>query len=279
MRGVDSTRTRLWVPRGLALQLIAVALMALAACAAGPPPTVIDVAPPTTHRGEFRAVLHTDQGELALVFDPAAAPLAVAALRRSFERGNWNGVPISWVRPHTEIRTGLPRDAMPLPSELSARALGLQQLRIEDAGAAMNAIQFELEPALLRAGAQASPQLHAWIATWREHFDAAFLVGVTRQQINEALGYRYQDGYATRPARRGSVALVPDKPGSSTLALSILLRDQSKRDGVWVVIGQVESVLDRVQSLSLARRLHPKSFEPEQPARITRIEVSASHLN
>ena len=31
------------------------------------------------------------------------------------------------------------------------------------------------------------------------------------------------------------------------------------------------------QSLSIAPRLHPKSFEPEDPVRITRTEITESH--
>lgn len=261
---------------GRRLLLPAVMLIALGACAMQPAVPAQAVARPAVSGAEFRVQFDTDQGPLVLVFDPASAPQAVAALRQSFARQDWNGVPILWVRPHTEIRTGLPRNALPLASELSAEPLGLANIRIEDAGAAMNAIQFELEPAFLRAGAAASPQLQAWISTWRANFDAAFLIGATRQQINEALGYRYAPGYATGAMRRGSVALVAGDPGSTTLALSILLRDQPRRDGCWVVVGRVESGLDLVDRLSIAPRLHPKSFEPAQPARISQTSTTSA---
>lgn len=226
---------------------------------------------------EFSAIVSTERGDLSLVLDAQTAPQAVAAIRTAMQTQGYDGVTIEWIRPHTEIRTGLPRAAGNLDSELDAVVLGLDQQRIEDAGAAMNAIQFELEPAFVRAGAGASVQLREWIATWRRDFDPGFLIGVTRQQINEALGYRYQAGHASRPARRGSVALVPGKPGTTTLALAILLRDQPKRDGCWVVIGKVVSGLELVDSLSIAPRLHPKSFEPLQPTRITRTHVSGPH--
>ena len=257
--------------------LWAVTLFVLSACAAPLKPAADQHAAGPLPHDSFRVLVSTERGDFTLVIDPAAAPQAVAAIRQAFESDAYRGVTIGWVRPHTEIRTGVPQGGVPLASELDARALGLHEVRIEDAGAAMNTIQFELEPALGRAGSGATAQLQTWIATWRQHFDPAFLIGVTRQQINEALGYRYQDGYATRPARRGNVALVPDRPGSTTLALAILLRDQPKRDGVWVVIGQVESGLELAQSLSIAPRLHPKSFEPAHPARITRTEIAESH--
>ena len=54
------------------------------------------------------------------------------------------------------------------------------------------------------------------------------------------------------------------------------LGDQPKRDGCWVVIGQLVSGYVLVDSLSIAPRLHPKSFEPEQPTHITRTEVPQS---
>lgn len=265
------------IPTGFASVLGVLALFALSACSAPVKPTADQQAAGPLKHASFRVLVGTERGDLVLVLDPATAPQAVAAIRLAFETNAYAGVAIGWVRPHTEIRTGVPQGGVPLASELDARALGLHEVRIEDAGAAMNTIQFELEPALGRAGAGATAQLRAWIATWRQHFDPSFLIGVTRQQINEALGYRYRDGYATRPARRGSVALVPDQPGSTTLGLAILLRDQPKRDGVWVVIGHVESGLELAQRLSIAPRLHPKSFEPEDPVRITRTEIAESH--
>lgn len=278
MRGQNSIFA--WTgPVGRRLLLPAIMLIALGACAMQQAVPAQAVSRPGVSGAEFRVQFDTDQGPLLLVFDPASAPQAVAALRQSFAAEDWNGVPILWVRPHTEIRTGLPRNALPLASELSAEPLGLGAIRIEDAGAAMNTIQFELEPAFARAGAAASTQLAAWIAEWRAHFDANFLVGMTRQQINEALGYRYAPGHATRPMRRGSVALVAAEPGSTSLALAILLRDQPRRDGCWVVVGRVESGLDLVDRLSIAPRLHPKSFEPAQPARISRTSITSAPSN
>jgi cyclophilin family peptidyl-prolyl cis-trans isomerase len=262
---------------GIARSSLVLGFLVVAACVVPAKPASDTQAGEPLRHASFRVQVSTERGDLTLVLDEAAAPQAVAAVRRAFASDAYAGVAIGWVRPHTEIRTQVPQGAIPMQSELDARALGLHEVRIEDAGAAMNAIHFELEPAFVRAGAKASPQLREWIGAWRQHFDAAFLVGVSRQQINEALGYRYREGYATRPARRGSVALVPDQPGSTTLALAILLRDQPKRDGAWVVIGQVESGLELAQSLSISPRLHPKFFEPADPVRITRTGVTELH--
>ncbi len=161
---------------------------------------------------EFSAIVSTERGDLSLVLDAQTAPQAVAAIRTAMQTQGYDGVTIEWIRTaHGNPYRLTPRSRGHLASELDARALGLHQQHIKDAGAAMNAIQFELEPAFVRAGADATAQLREWIATWRQHFEPSFLIGVSRQQINEALGYRYQNGHALTaraPRQRG---LVPAK--------------------------------------------------------------------
>lgn len=223
----------------------------------------------------FTADFEVDGATLVLEFDPAAAPVAVAALRESLEADRWHGVAFDWVQPNVEIRTAAATPVL-LTSELDGTALGLERIAIADSGAAMNLVQMELEPAFMRAGAAATPQLRDWIMRWRRDFDPTFLVGVTRLQINSALGYPSQTGLRTRPVRRGSVALVSAAPGSSALALAIILRDQPARDGRWVVVGRVVSGLELVQRISIAPRIHPKSREPVAPLRIERGEIRAS---
>lgn len=220
-----------------------------------------------------RVELDTGAGRIILVIDQAAAPRATAALLARIEDGRFDGVAFDWVQPHVEIRTGAPQDDQRLPSELDAVALGLDRIRIEHAGSAMEMIQRELEPAFMQAGGQTSAQLQDWIGQWRRTFLADFLIGVSRQQINAALGYRYQQGYASRPARRGSVALVPADPGSSSLALAILLGDLPDRDGRWVVVGQVAEGLDIAEQLSVQARTHPKRHTPKEPVRIQRTRL------
>jgi|CXWL01.1.fsa_nt_gi cyclophilin family peptidyl-prolyl cis-trans isomerase len=225
--------------------------------------------PPT---GQFTAAFDIDGATLVMEFDPAAAPVAVAALRESLEAGRWSGVAFDWVYPNVEIRTAAAAPTV-FASEIDGRALGLEQVRIADRGAAMNLVQMELEPAFMRAGAAATPQLRDWIVRWRREFDPGFLVGVSRLEINSALGYGSQTGLRTRPVRRGSVALVSAAPGSSTLALAIFLRDQPARDGRTVVVGRVISGLDIAQRISIAARIHPKLREPVAPARIERAQI------
>lgn len=228
--------------------------------------------------GQFTAAFDIDGATLVLEFDSAAAPIAVATLRQSLDAGDWSGVAFDWIYPNVEIRTAAVAPTL-LTSEIDGTALGLERVRIADSGAAMNLVQLELEPAFMRAGGAATPQLRDWIERWRKDFDPGFLVGVSRLEINTALGYPSQDGVRTRPVRRGSVALVPAAPGSSRLALAIILRDQPARDGRTVVVGRVSSGLDVAQRISIAARIHPKLREPVAPVRIERAEIrTASRL-
>lgn len=257
--------------RAVARPLAFALCLLLSACAPRHPKD--PAADPTAGRFEVEIGIEGG-GALVLEFDRQAAPQAVAALESSFRDGRWQGVEIGWIRPHTEIRTAPPTGMGEIVSELDAHALHLDAQRIADVGEAMGVIHTELEPALQRADAVASPQLHAWVRTWRAHFDAAFLVGTSRMQINEALGYRYAQGYASQPLRRGSVALVAaGTPGRSTFALALLLRDQPERDGRWVVVGAVHSGLELIERLSLAPRTNPKRQEPATPARIASTSI------
>jgi cyclophilin family peptidyl-prolyl cis-trans isomerase len=237
-----------------------VSLLTLTACAS-PQPTGSGAA-------TARVQLDTGLGRIELEIDSATAPAATAAVLAQLENRRFDGLAFDWVQPHTEIRTGPPADDRRLPSELDAVALGLDQRRIEHAGTAMETIQRELEPAYMQAAGAGTPQLRTWIAQWRKLFVPDFLIGVSREEINTALGYRYQRGYASRPLRRGSVALVPAEAGSTTLALAIVLRDLPERDGRWVVIGQISSGLEIVEQISLQARVNPKRHRPAQPVPI-----------
>ena len=269
-----TTKTARSLRSGRAWLLLAV-LCGLAGCADMNAPTRASPAAATQTVASFESTLRLADGSVRLTIDSRAAPLAVAELKRALASGGFDGVAIDWIRPHVEIRTGVPIAApAAMASELDAVALGLDRELINDTAAAMNLIRMELEPALLRAGNDASPQLQAWVRQWRAQFDPGFLIGVSRQQINEALGYRYQRGYASRPARRGSVALLPAMPGRTSLALAILLTDQPERDGRWVVVGHVSAGLELVDRISVAPRVHPKFNAPVAPVLIQHTTLS-----
>lgn len=229
----------------------------------------VQPAAPAPH-AEAVFALQTTAGDLSIELFPAAAPQAVAILGELLTSGAYDGLHFDWVRPRIEIRTAAPPPPAPvtIPAELDAMSVGLQLLRIEDEGRAMDLLQLELERAFMRQGRAATPQLREWIATWRAGFDAGFLVGTTRQQINEALGYRYREGLDSRPATVGAVVLIPAEPTLATLALTILLQDQPERTGRWVVVGRVVEGLEVAEEISLQRREHPRSHRPTNPISI-----------
>lgn len=232
-------------------------------------------AAPDAHIRQVR--IDTSNGQLILELDTRTAPVATAALIAALEQGGYDDAQVNWIQPHVEIRIAAPAGSKDYPSELDAVPLGLDQQVIADAGKAMTTIQRELEPAWMEAGAGATAQLNQWIVKWRKSFVADFLIGINRTQINEALGYHYERGVASRPVRRGSVALVPAAPGRSTLALAIILGDQPARDGRWVVVGKVSSGLNVAEQIAFEARIHPKQHQPLTPVLVRHARVLAPH--
>jgi cyclophilin family peptidyl-prolyl cis-trans isomerase len=242
--------------------------LVVATCVSAGCATLQPDAPPPRVESVF--ALQTSAGDLSIELFPAAAPQAVALLTELLAAGSYDGLLFDWVRPRIEIRIAAPPPPAPttIPAELDATSVGLHLLRVEDEGRAMDLLQLELERAFMRQGPAATPQLREWIATWRAGFDAGFLVGTTRQEINEALGYRYREGLESRPAAAGAVVLIPAEPALATLALAILLRDQPARTGRWVVVGRVVEGLEVAEEISLERREHPRSHRPANPVSI-----------
>ena len=227
--------------------------------------------------------LETTAGAIVLRFDRAASPEAIAALEKG-DGSSFAGLAFDFERPHLELRLA-PRPAdSDSTVELvnDAAALGLDQKRIADAGEAMNVLQFELLPAAQRAATRrkpepperenpgqqsgdlraeddgdgegeepATPQLAAWRERFEKDYDPSFLVGTSRREILEALGYRFRSGLDSKPPSRGTVALVPASPTRARLELSILLADHPTRLGKWLVVGRVVSGLDAAEAISL----------------------------
>ena len=224
--------------------------------------------------------LETTTGAIVLRFDRAASPEAIAALEKG-DGSSFAGLAFDFERPHLELRLA-PRPAdSDSTVELvnDAAALGLDRKRIADAGEAMDVLQFELLPAAQRAATRrkperenpgqqsgdlraedegdgegeepATPQLAAWRERFEKDYDPSFLVGTSRREILEALGYRFRSGLDSKPPLRGTVALVPASPTRARLELSILLADHPTRLGKWLVVGRVVAGLDVAEAISL----------------------------
>ncbi|MEM9056855.1 MAG: peptidylprolyl isomerase [Pseudomonadota bacterium] len=224
--------------------------------------------------------LETGAGTIAVRLFPDAAPDVVAALLRLTDDGaegtaTLSGVPFTYTRPNVELRTAAVSASLSYPTRIDARALALDAQRLETPGDAMNALQDELLPAYRRArrSGTATPQLERWVQAWYEDFDAAFLIGVSRQELNEALGHVYTGGLASRAVRRGTVALVPASPGRSSSRLSIALTDLPERTGTWMVVGEVVDGLDTASAIATApldrpRHVRSRTHAPRDPVLI-----------
>lgn len=244
--------------------------------------------------------LETAEGPITIELDPEAAPVAVATIA-SLARGPlydltrvprpeaaagvgyFDGQPFDFARPRLELRLAgrSPLAAFTVAAELDATALGLDRETVADAGEAMDRLQMELLPARRRPTAErrATPRL----VEWAERFEASghdpsFLIGTSRRELLEAIGYRFTAGLATRPAVRGAVALVPSSPTEATMTLSILLADHPRRSGRWVVVGRVVSGLELADSIA-ARPLASvelRNFRPLVPVTVERATYGES---
>jgi cyclophilin family peptidyl-prolyl cis-trans isomerase len=263
------------------------ALILVAGCATAQSGAVGSAADPPAPR----LLLSTDAGEITIRLAPAAAPAAVERLVRlareplyrdevvadpaaAREVGYFDGLGFDYAKPHVELRTAsrAPAGLFEVAVEIDARALGLDGERLADYAAAMQALQEELIPAASRSSQTGgpSPGLAAWIEQWEATMRADFLVGVSRREVNEALGWRYRSGLASLPVVRGAVFLPSRSPEVATLALAIALADQPRRTGRETVVGHVESGLEVADKIALEPQLDPASrmYRPRHPVLI-----------
>lgn len=244
--------------------------------------------------------LETAAGAIVIALAPDAAPAAVAAIERLARgpiydatvlpnpdaargTGYFDGQPFDFARPKLELRLAgrVPAAAFEVPAEIDATALGLDDRKVADAGEAMDLLQMELLPARKRPSSErrATPRLEEWATRFEQGgYDPSFLVGTSHQELLEAIGYRFTDGLASRPALRGAVALVPSSPTEATMTLSILLADHPRRTGRWVVVGHVVSGLelaDEIASRPLAS-VEMRNYRPLSPVTVERASYQAS---
>ena len=117
-----------------------------------------------------------------------------------------------------------------------------------------------------------------WLQQWKETRSADFLIGVSEQEINEAMGYVYTSGQDSRQVVKGSVVLKPASASSVTPRLRIVLQDMPVETGRWMVIGQVVEGLELAEDISLRplttpSYIKPRVFTPANPVVIETIRV------
>lgn len=193
------------------------------------------------------------------------------------EVGYYDGLTFSFTRPHIEIRTSdrQPSGLIKIPVEVDGQALGLHNDKLQNIDQAMDVMQFELLKAFSGTkdtGGRTS-ELDNWLTQWFANFDASFLIGVSRLEIYQALGYRFVSGLNSRPMKRGYVALKPLSHEFAGMELTILLSDLDDRTGKWMVIGQVVKGLEVAEDISIQPLREPphvrsRTFIPYEPITI-----------
>jgi hypothetical protein len=196
--------------------------------------------------------------------------------------GYFEGLSFDYARPHLELRLPVrfPKDAFTVATELDARSLGLEGEFLTDRGKAMEVMQFELLPAMTRPNSERmrTPTLVEWARRFEQDHDPSFLVGKTRRELLEAVGYRFQSGLNSIEPTRGTVALVPSSPDRSTLSLSILLADYPTRKGRWMVVGRIVEGLEIAEAISESRHASPHSrdYRPAEPITVLSTELDSN---
>ena len=243
-----------------------------------------DAASCTSDRGRPQLHVVTELGTVVVELFDDAAPESLGQLYEQLtgpSDGVFDGATFDYTSPHRELHLTRPPGSpdVTIDVQIDAAALGLDDRKISTVGEAMDTLQRELLPAFAKNGKRVDPDSHlkGWLEEWYQDRDPSFLVGVSRREINEALGYRYERGLASRPAERGMVALRPKSPTEATPGLSFLLCDMPERTGRWMVVGRVVEGLDLLEEIALLPRAPGMAgFKYHRPAKP--IAAQAVHL-
>jgi len=239
--------------------------------------------------------LETSHGPIVVELFERAAPRVISQLIKLvrgpifnpslIKKGNagyYDGLVFNYTKPHIEIVTGerQPGGMVEFNNQIDASSLGLDKDIIQDKNQAMNVLQFELLKKFVKTkklGGR-TEQLDAWLIRWNATQSADFLMGVSRMEINQALGYTYFKGLDSREVKRGSVALKPKTPGKATARLSIALTDFPRRTGLWMVIGQVVDGLDVAERISLAPLIQPRHIKTREYIPLNPVVIKSAVL-
>jgi cyclophilin family peptidyl-prolyl cis-trans isomerase len=182
--------------------------------------------------------------------------------------GYYDGLVFDLAFPRSSLATSVrpPADSILFATEIDADALGLDRQFIETTAEANRVWQFVLFPHLagLSSDDELHPELREFRTRWGEERNADFLVGVSRKEINEALGYGYREGLDSQKNARGAVALEAFDATRSTPRLVIVLSDAPHFDGRRMVVGRIVSGLELADAIS-GRPLIPAKAVKNRP--------------
>lgn len=232
-----------------------------------------------------------EEGEIVIALDRGAAPDTIRAIlelvepessRDGTDRGYYDGLTLNHTWPHVELGTGVrPGEQVSIPQEIDAASLGLDSEKITESRVAMNVWQFEFAEANERwkSEGRRPEQFDEWLLEFSETNSVDFLMEVSKQEINEVLGYRYVSDRQSLRALKGNVYLKPLSTVDNSPALRILLTDRPQLDGRVTVVGRVVEGLDLALQLSVCELKtfqNRQIFEPVEPVVIRRMQVIES---
>ena len=228
------------------------------------------------------AAPHAIRQLIDLVTGPIFNPALMEKDNKGSSIGYYDGLTFNLVKPHVEIATSTraPTGVFEIETEIDADSLGLDRQLIENSGDAMSVMQRELLVAhRKKKKAPISKQFSLWLEKWKESYNADFLIGVSKKEINEAKGYVYKNGLVSKPVTKGSVTLKPISPRIASPRLTIFLQDMPEKTGKWMVIGRVVKGLELADEISLSplatpSHLKPRSRMPLNPVKIDSIKFS-----
>jgi len=241
-------------------------------------------------------VLNTWDGAIEIEVFPEVAPDAVRQLLQLAEgpifrdeftaagpqrepAGYFDGILFDHAIPGIEFATSIrpPGAAILIRMQIDATALGLEDRRVESVGDAMDVWQNEILPYESSIHGHKAPPglLGEWVAEWKETMRPDFLLNASQKDINEAMGFVYETDLPSLPVRRGAVGLRPISKEWSSPALIIALTDRPDLDGRRMIIGNVISDIDAVESIS-RRQLMPTKSEQHRP--LVPVRITDGHV-
>jgi len=147
---------------------------------------------------------------IRLIEGPIFNPVLMGKDKQNSSVGYYDGLTFNLTKKHLEIVTAerVPAGHFVMETEIDADSLGLDRELIENKSEAMSVMQRELLVAHRKKKKKGgvSPQLSLWIKKFKETYNPDFLIGVSRKEINESLGYVYKKGLESKPVTKGSVA-------------------------------------------------------------------------
>jgi len=246
-------------------------------------PPAAPVATPATPRVE----LITTEGAIVLELDAHRAPRLTESFLKLVARSpvgsesGYSGSALCRVRNPVWIAFGCvpdPTRSRPLravddgglewPEEIDGPALGLASVRLDDSTQLHTLWQEAIYPrwrSLVDEGRTVPAGLQAWVDDLHRDGTAAEdnLLGMTRLDWLEGMGFQWTEGGSRAPFDRGAVAAYAEWPGDGDARFVLALDRVPQRDGRSTVFGRVLhgwETLERIRRLPLDKSRRPKIF-------------------